>query len=536
MTISPNGPIDVARIESALRSHQGVKDAVVVVRDGPEPSAIGFVTFGQPGSDEPMKTAVPPGSKDETRQVRLWQSVFDRGIYTAFDKTETVGRDFTGWVSAYNGVPLDIGEMNEWLDDTIATIVGSHGNQSLDVLELGTGSGMVLFNLPKSLGSYHGLDPAKRAVEFVNATTKSFPNLDGKVHIYQGAATDLHLLKSVSPNIAIINSVAQYFPSPAYLTKVVKGLLGLDSMRTIFFGDVRSQALVKEFMVSKAFDKMGVNATKEGVREEMAQAQSEFFVDPAFFTSLPSQFPDQIEHVQILPKRMKAHNELVQYRFAAVMHVRNRHPVAPQLKTIHEVEDDQWIDFVHQKLDRESLLRRLRDSALSDVAVSNIPYRETIFERHIIDSVTGTENEGVDWVSSARQKSTELPSFSALGLVSLAKEAGYQVEISWARQHSQRGGLDAIFHHHQPSNGDSVWFRFPTDHQGRPADTFTNQPLQKQAKQPSQQKDQLATQKIQEALRAQLPLHLVPKDIILLEKLPINASGDVDHHALAARV
>ncbi|KGO74908.1 hypothetical protein PITC_031460 [Penicillium italicum] len=536
MAISPNGSIDVARIENTLHNHKDVKDAVVVVRDSPEPSVVGFVTLGKPESKEPMNAAALPGSKEETRQVRLWQSVFDRGIYTAFDKTEPVGRDFTGWVSAYNGVPLDIGEMNEWLDDTIATIVDSHGNQSLDVLELGTGSGMILFNLPKSLGSYHGLDPAKKAVEFVNTTAKSFPHLDSKVHIYLGTATDFHLLQSASPNIAIINSVSQYFPSPAYLTKVVKGLLGLDSMRTIFFGDVRSQALVEEFLVSKAFDKMGKNATKEGVREEMAQPQSEFFVDPAFFTSLSSQFPDQIEHVEILPKRMKARNELVQYRFAAVIHVRNRETGALQPMAIHEVKDNQWIDFIHQKLDRESLLRHLQGSPLCDVAVSNIPYSETIFERHVIDSVTGTENEDTDWLSCVRQKSRETSSFSALDLVSVAKEAGCQVEISWARQHSQRGGLDAIFHHHPPSNGCRVLFRFPTDHQGRPADTFTNQPLQKQSKQASQQKDKLTAQKIQKTLRAELPLHLVPKDIVVLDMLPISGSGDVDRHALAAKI
>ncbi|CAI7636980.1 unnamed protein product [Penicillium glandicola] len=485
MAISGNVPIDVAIIENGLRNQEGVKDAVIVGRDGSDPSPISFVPLDQPQSNEPIMTTVPPDSKDEMRQVRLWQSVFDRGIYTAFDKTEPVGRDFTGWVSAYNGVPLDIGEMNEWLDDTIATIVDSHGDQSLDVLELGTGSGMVLFNLPKSLGSYHGLDPAKRAVEFVNATAKSFPHLDNKIHIYQGAATDLHLLHSASPNLAIINSVAQYFPSPAYIAKVVRGLLGLNSMRTIFFGDVRSQALVDEFLVSKAFDKMGVNTTKEGVQHEIMQPQSEFFVDPAFFTSLGSQFPDDIDHVEILPKRMKAHNELVQYRFAAVIHVRNRQLGASQTKIIHEVADDQWIDFIHQRLHRESLLCRLQDAAPGVVAVSNIPYSETIFERHVIDSLSRTENEGADWVSSARQKSGEMPSFSAVDLLSLAQETGYQVEISWARQHSQRGGLDVIFHHYQPSDGGRVLFRFPTDHQGRSADTFTNQPLQKQAKQAS---------------------------------------------------
>lgn len=116
---------------------------------------------------------------------------------------------------------------------------------------------------------------------------------------------------------------------------------------------------------------------------------------------------------------------------------------------IHEIKDEEWIDFVDSGLNRQSLLRRLQASTPDITAVSNICYSKTIFDRRAIDSLNGgLEDKTLDWISSARQKSQDCASFSAADLADIAKEAGYKVEISWARQHSQRGGLDAVFHRH----------------------------------------------------------------------------------------
>ncbi|KAI4115680.1 MAG: hypothetical protein LQ345_003769 [Seirophora villosa] len=265
--------------------------------------------------------------------------------------------------------------------------------------------------------------------------------------VYQGTATDLHLLGSASPNVVVINSVAQYFPSSEYLLEVVEGISHLDSVQSVLFGDMRSYALQKEFLVSRALYKSGAKASRDEVREEMtemAQAELELLTDPGFFTSLPSRFPDLIEHVEILPKRMRASNELSCYRYAAILHIRNR---------------TQMVEQQQQEI---------------------------------------------------------------------LEEAGYRVEISWARQHSQRGGFDAVFHHYQPPSGGRVLFRFPTDHQARAPSTFNNQPLQQQAKQTIQQQ-------LYETLQAQLPLDLMPDDILILEKFPINADGEVDRQALAKK-
>lgn len=252
----------------------------------------------------------------------------------------------------------------------------------------------------------------------------------------------------------------------------------------VFLGDICSYALQQEFLISKAFHKSGKRASKDDVRQAMmgmAQSEIELLVHPGFLTSLPDQFSDVIEHVEILPKKMRANNQLSCYRYAAIIHARDRKQMGErrQQQVIHEIKDEEWIDFVNSGLDRHSLLRRLQASAPGTMAAGNICYSKMIFDRHAIDYLNGgPEDDILDCISSGREKRPDCALLSAVDLVDIAKEAGYEVEKSWARQHSQRGGLDAVFHRHQSSSGARVMFRFPTNHQGRAASMFSNQPLQ----------------------------------------------------------
>jgi hypothetical protein len=105
------------------------------------------------------------------------------------------------------------------------------------------------------------------------------------------------------------------------------------------------------------------------------------------------------------------------------------------------------------------------------VTVNNIPEKRTIFERHIVDALDRQDHnseDDKDWLSSVRVEARLFPSLSAVDLMDLAGQAGYHVEISWARQNSQAGGLDAIFHRQASTTGaQRSLFKFPTDHQGR---------------------------------------------------------------------
>ncbi|KAM0259095.1 hypothetical protein ACHAQJ_003466 [Trichoderma viride] len=119
-------------------------------------------------------------SGDEAQHVKVWEKQFDDD-YMIMDKMqpEAIGRDFVGWTSIYDGSDMDKREMNEWLDDTIESIL--NGGESIYVLDIGTGSGTDLFNLTLGLQSYIGVEPSARAVSSVAKIAESLPTLADRV-------------------------------------------------------------------------------------------------------------------------------------------------------------------------------------------------------------------------------------------------------------------------------------------------------------------------------------------------------------------
>ncbi|KAI0554287.1 hypothetical protein F4679DRAFT_527807 [Xylaria curta] len=527
--------IEFGEIESALRRHISVKDAVVVSTQRNEHTTqlAGFVTIFEDENEENDTGDTEDG--DESQHVKLWETLFDSDKYTTVDSVsaETIGRDFTAWTSMYDGTLIDKDEMNEWLEDTIHSIL--NGGEPGNVLEVGTGTGMILFNLINGLQSYVGLEPTSTAIDFVNKTARSIPALRNKVQMYKGTATDVYRLEKLnSPNLVVINSVVQYFPSLKYLQKVVENLVRLKGVKTIFFGDIRSFALYNEFKVTKALHQFGQSAHRDEIERHVAETdrlEQELLVDPAFFTALADQSPQVVQHVEIIPKRMKATNELSCYRYGAVLHLKDEsYPLR-----IHEISKDGWVDFIEQQLDQQSLLHLLQEhcSVSSAIAVSNIPYDKTVLERHVVDSLanaTPRKYSDHEWLSSIIQDAHDFSSLSVTDLEELARSAGCRVEISWARQHSQRGGFDAVFHHYHPSDHrERVLFNFPTDHCSHSSRLLSSRPLRRRLT------EKIRSQ-LQERLRDQVPSYMIPQTITVLEKMPVTENGKVDRRALAEAV
>ncbi|KEY64595.1 hypothetical protein S7711_03654 [Stachybotrys chartarum IBT 7711] len=515
--------VELAEIEHALQMHGSVSDAAAVIcqRDDGDPQVVSFVTVLDDSESADQDT------HDEL--IEAWQGLFDGDKYTKLSdlQNQEVGRDFVGWTSMYNGEDIDKDDMNEWLDDTIASLLNksSLGN----VLEIGTGSGMILFNITEGLESYTGLDPSQQAVNFVSKQAKLFPGLAEKVHVRQGTAADINAQGRIQADTVVINSVVQYFPTLEYLANTIEDLLRLDGVTTLFFGDIRSYAMYKEFQVSMALHGCGERGlSRDFVQRKMMeieQVEQELLVDPAFFTALQNQYSDLVEHVEILPKRMKAVNELSCYRYAAVIHVKGKFKPGD----IAEIQEDKWIDFQASGLTGEKLQRLLQCSSSSVTAVSNIPNGPTALERAIVRSINfDAKDRFVDdeeWDSFIRAEAQNSPSMSAFELAQLAKSVGRQVEISWSRQHSLRGSLDAIFYCRKEADQGRAMFKFPTDHQSKSCRQLCSQPLR-------QQLDFKIETELRHSLETQLPSFMIPKTIKLIDKLPVTTNGKIDRRAL----
>ncbi|GCB20135.1 enniatin synthase [Aspergillus awamori] len=527
--------VELTEIDRSLLAFSFIKEAVSICRKEKalEPDLVSFVTIDE-GQD--WHAIMGGVRQDAIGRVEDWKELFETNVYDPSDlRPGELGRDFTGWKSMYTGAPIEREEMNEWLDDTISALL--NGSSPGHVFEVGTGTGMMLFNLVEGLQSYVGLEPSTTALNFVQTAVPNIPGLKGKVRLLTGTADDINRIdRSNFVDVAVINSVAQYFPTPDYLLKVVEDLMCLQGAKRIFLGDIRSYALYEEFQVSQAlYSRTQGLPTMADIRSQMAETvhmEEELLVDPAFFTSLPSRLPHLVEHVEILPKRMVATNELSCYRYAAVLYAKQQ----PNLGLrIHDVEESQWVDFSARKMNRESLLEHLqqRTTDTSVVAISNIPYSKICLERLIADQLKDRLVDrvgGPGWLAPLRETAKKFPSLAAIDLIDLAERTGFQVEISWARQYSQRGGLDAIFHRIEPvQKGARVLFRFPTDHQGRALDQLSNNPLQLSSNREMEKW-------MRKALQKTLPTYMVPRVVRVLERMPLNSNGKIDRKALASMV
>ncbi|UKZ79102.1 NRPS [Trichoderma virens FT-333] len=521
--------IEPAEVERAILSQDAVRDAIVVIRehDGQEPEMVGFVTNHGDLSAE---------KEEAGSHVEGWENFFESNTYADINTISQfdIGTDFKGWTSMYDGSEIDKSEMREWLDDTVRTLLD--GQAPGHVLEIGTGSGMILFNLGDGLRSYVGLEPSRAAATFVNTAINSIPALAGMAKVHVGTATDIGQLSGLYPDLVVLNSVVQYFPTCEYLLQVVDTLVRIPGVKRLFFGDIRSHATNKQFLAARALRTLGDKLTKDAMRQKMAEMEEreeELLVDPTFFTTLQNRFPAQIKHVEILPKKMQATNELSAYRYAAVVHVCGPEELS---RPVYSINTNDWTDFQALHMDRHALLRLLQSSAdRLTVAISNIPYSKTILERHLVESLDHEcqDNEqglldGAVWVSAVRTNAKHCPSLSVTDLIQLGEEAGFHVEVSAARQWSQRGALDAVFHHLPTQKEGHALIRFPTDGEARGSATLTNRPLQRL------QSRRFVSQ-IREQLESLLPAYMIPSRIMVIDQMPLNANGKVDRKELAQR-
>ncbi|MGH8571629.1 MAG: amino acid adenylation domain-containing protein, partial [Gammaproteobacteria bacterium] len=143
--------IELGEIEGVLGGHPAVREAVVVIRDGGD------------GDKQLAGYLVPETGSAEVRahledlrreQVELWQDLHEDSY-----RDELLRGDATfnviGWDSNYTGLPLPEADMREYVDFTVERILSLRPRH---VLELGCGTGLILFPLLPHCASYTGTD------------------------------------------------------------------------------------------------------------------------------------------------------------------------------------------------------------------------------------------------------------------------------------------------------------------------------------------------------------------------------------------
>jgi natural product biosynthesis luciferase-like monooxygenase protein len=487
--------IELGEVEAVLGQHPTVAQAVVAIRpDGSgEPSMVAYAV---------AKTGNDAGS------LSRWRSVWDQTYGERPSATSPVDPtfDISGWRSSYTGGPMPDADMREWVDHTVKRILGFGPKR---VLEIGCGSGLLLFRLARACAAYTGIDFSSTAVERLTREVGARGLHNVTLHVAAADALPPEI-GAGGFDVVVINSVAQYFPGADYLVRAIQAAVDAAAAGgTVFVGDVRNLALLEAFHTSVELAQAPASRHRNELKQRIAERmdrEPELVVAPAFFEALRAAIP-AITNVAIQVKRGRRRNEMTCFRYDAILQVRG----AGTLGTGIEVD-------------------AAGVRSLEQVRARLAAGPEAITMRGIANPRVAADLRAVALLSSDESPETagELRRLAADGQTGIepddlcdAADTAYDVELTMSRDGSP-GLYDATFRARARTHPAAVAAP-PAEH--RPwtdyvhharADTGGLVPIWKQF------------------LKERLPAYMVPSAFVVLEALPLTPNGKVDRRALPA--
>ncbi|HVW63441.1 MAG TPA: amino acid adenylation domain-containing protein [Nitrosospira sp.] len=504
--------IELGEIEAIMADHPLVESAAVMAHE----SAAGksrLVAYAVP--DSRLLKSVPAAS--ENRQVGYWQTLYDQ-VYRESDTGGHAVFNIAGWNSSYTGLPFSEEEMKEWVEGTVGRIATLKPSR---ILEIGCGSGMLLYRLAPLCEQYFATDFSAAALALIK---RGLGRLDiANVTLSQRVADDFEGLSPGFFDVVILNSVIQYFPSMAYLLRVIEGALGATAAGgTVFIGDIRSLPLLDAFHASVEFanaaPSMPLQRLQQKVRSRVAQEQ-ELAIDPELFQVLAQRLP-RISHAETPLRRGRFRNEMTAFRYDALLRLdqlpdNSGSPGRPA----------QSMDWHDRPLSLGALERMLVDEAPESIEISGITNARTAEAARLHCTLFRDNASGKvgDLRSTLRSQVAE--SVDPESCWALAEAAAYDCRIRWTP-----GAADGRFDMLLAQPG--IDADFNRQSRSLPSGTvdltrYCNNPL-----------GLAATQELARQLRAhlleRLPDYMVPAAIVVLPGWPLTPNGKIDHSALPA--
>ena len=188
-------------------------------------------------------------NNDEFQKTEAWRVVYDN-IYLE-NQPANPRENFSGWKNSFTRENYSTAEMRVWLQATIDNLQQIPFKQ---VLEIGCGTGLILFKILEKCDHYTGIDFSAPALEnILSILQQDSADLD-KVTLLKCEADKLDQIFQPSQkfDLIILNSVVQYFPNIDYFEKVLnqaKSFLTQDGV--IYLGDIRNLTLLPAFYAKK---------------------------------------------------------------------------------------------------------------------------------------------------------------------------------------------------------------------------------------------------------------------------------------------
>jgi len=507
--------IELGEIESIIQQYNGVENALVLTQQSASDSQ-SLVAYVRP--DEALITHFDGCGNSE--RLDEWQDVFD-DAYTRNDDNDTSvdqETDSIGWDCSYRSTPIPAEEMQEWIDGTIATIASLRPRR---VLEIGVGSGMLLYRYAENCEQVCATDISQQALQKVSqgVQRKDWQHIQLK----QGRAHDLSDFEGMEFDTVILNSVAQYFPSKSYFLLVLEEIFKhLAAGGKVMLGDLRNADLLDAYATSVALYQDDKDLDLEEIKHKALLAtfnDEELLFSPTFFAELPQQFSD-IAQVDILVKSGIYTNEMMRYRYDVVLH-----------KSVHSCAE---VAVGGTSAERISESKSTDQEPLRWYAWQGLAELAELLRQHSGDclGVYGCVNQRIDQdlalISHLKeQRAVDLQEFrqhisltenlQLEEVTSTAKALGYDTKITWSQQSLTQ--LDFIFIRENSAAAPCIQAFAP--YQAR---VKTNTPQLRAV-------SRNLIPELKAHLEAHLPEFMLPSSYLLMDRFPQTINGKIDKTA-----
>ena len=233
------------------------------------------------------KTDAASEDQLQKEQLTQWETVWEETYRHTSDAREEQF-NLVGWNSSFTGQSIPSDEMRDWVDSTVQRILELKPRR---VLEVGCGTGLLLFRIAPSVEQFTGVDISGNVIAALQRFVDRPEHRLSNVRLQQGRADDLlSWVKEGEFDLVVINSVTQYFPGARYLQQVLEGACkAVRAGGAIFLGDLRSARHLEAFHAAVQLYQAPTELSVADLRQRIHQfllREQELALDPAFFIGL----------------------------------------------------------------------------------------------------------------------------------------------------------------------------------------------------------------------------------------------------------